>query len=221
MRSTILFSLLVLGCGNSSPQLNITKTIDSSGGMVSASDGTNINVPMGALSMSTSITITPVNVQPPAGTVLVGQAYDFQPEGTQFAQGVTITLPFDMSKIPSGLSPADIVIYTAPSGTTNYTSLFTQLGSGTVSTSTTHLSIYLPATPAAACTPVCTSGMGSGGPTCGCTATCNSQQQVISCSTGSGGMLFCFCELNHQTMSAPTITSCTDIQSAFSACFAG
>src|SRR5207302_8409123 len=126
-------------------------------------------------------------------------------------------------KIPSGLSNKDIVIYTAPRGTTTYSALFTQLATGgnTVSTQTTHLSVYLPATPAAACMPVCSTGTGSGGPTCGRTATCNSQQEVIMCSTGSGGMLFCYCELNHQTMSAPTVSDCSQIQSAFNACFTG
>jgi hypothetical protein len=220
MKSTIFIALFAVGCGENMPQLNITKTIGSEGGTVNTSDGTQLNVPMGALSMSANITITPINATPPPGTVLVGPAYDFQPEGTQFAQPVTITLPYDPAKIPTGITNKDIVIYTAPRGSTTYQALFTSLATSgnTVTTQTTHLSTYLPAAPAAACTPVCTSTTDS----CGCTASCMGNQQVIQC-FGSTGTFSCFCELNHQTMSAPQVTSCseTNIKAAFNVCFAG
>jgi hypothetical protein len=216
----LILTFLAVGCGETPAQINITKMIGSEGGTVSGSDGTSLTVPMGALSTSANITISPITVTPPAGTVLVGPAYDFQPEGTQFAQSVTIALPFDSAKIPTGLTSADILIYTAPRGSTNYQMMFTAVDGNTVTTSTTHLSVYLPATPAAACTAACTGNTASS-QTCSCNATCNGNTQMIGCSQGSGGGLFCYCELNHQTMSGPTVTSCDQIQQAFDTCFKG
>jgi hypothetical protein len=220
MKTTFLLALLAVGCDSSQAQINITKTVGSEGGDVTAGDGTSLNVPMGALGMSTAITISPVTVAAPPGTVLVGPAYDFQPEGTQFQTAVTITLPFDGAKIPTGLTKNDISIYTAPKGTTNYSKVFTQLGTSgdTVTTQTTHLSVYLPATPAAACTPVCTTTP-EPSPSCSCTASCNGNMQEIQCFGST--TLSCFCELNHQTMSAPPVSSCDNIMQAFNTCFAG
>jgi ZU5 domain len=218
MRNLVV--VLVLGC-SSGAQINITKSVGAEGGDITANDGTSLTVPMDALGMSTTITITPVNVPAPPGTILVGPAYDFEPEGMQFQKSVTITLPYDTAKIPSGLSDKDIVIYTAPRGTTHYSRLYTSLGSGNkVSAQTTHLSVYLPATPAAPCMPACAGSSGSV-PACGCSTSCNGNLQEIECQEESGGMFSCFCDLNHQTTNGPTITTCDDIQSAFNTCFRG
>lgn len=218
MRTTLLLAFFALACDNSQAQINITKTVGSEGGTVSGSDGTTLDVPMGALAMSTSITISPVTVTLPTGLVQVGPAYDFEPEGTSFAQAVTITLPFDTAKIPSGLTSADVLIYSAPKGMTNFQMDFTTLDGNTVKTSTTHFTTYVPATPAGPCMPACTGGPDA----CTCNATCNGATEMLGCSSStSGGMLFCYCELNHQTMSAPQITSCDQAMSAFSSCFAG
>src|SRR6185295_11824138 len=94
--------LFVLGCSSGGSQINITQMVGNGGGTVSGGDGSQVIIPGGALSMSTSITIVQVSAPAPAGTVLVGPAYNFGPEGTIFGNPVTITLPFDPSKIPSG-----------------------------------------------------------------------------------------------------------------------
>src|SRR4051812_8227416 len=199
--------LLVLGC-SSSAQINITKSVGAEGGTVSGSDGTSVVIPMGALSMSSNITISPVDAAAPSGTVLVGPAYDFGPDGTTFTQPVTITLPFDSAKIPAGRTSADILIYTAARGATNYQVLQTSVSGNTVQTSATHFTVYLPAVvsgggppmdlgPAGNCTPTCTSNTGS----CGCSETCSGHTYVLSCSGSTS--VSCFCEIDGMTQSQP------------------
>jgi ZU5 domain len=209
---------LVAGCGGSSG-VNITAMIGPNGGMASHSDGTSLNIPPGALATDTNITIQSVNVKAPPGTVLVGPAYDFGPEGTTFKAGVTITLPFEMSKIPMGRTASDILIYTAPKGGTQFTAMATSLASGVVTTQTTHFSVYLPAAPAAnvatdlpftpvdlgftSCSPNCTTGSSS----CGCTETCGGHTYVMMCSQSSS-TAGCFCEIDNVTQST-SITGVT------------
>jgi hypothetical protein len=141
---------LVLDGGCAKPSLppptttTTTKTIGAAGGTVVASDGTKIEVPAGALHTDTAITITPAAdaPDPPAGTVAVGQAYVFGPEGTTFAVPVTVTLAFDPAKVPTF---SDVVIMTAPVTATEYTSLATKVVDAThVSAETPHFSIFRP-----------------------------------------------------------------------------
>ena len=225
MKKLGLLLLIAFGCDDSGGQVNITKTVGMEGGTVSQSDGTSVQIPMGALSSSANITIATVSATAPAGFVLVGPAYDFGPDGTTFAQPVTITLPFDMNKIPMGKTASDIRIFTAPRGSTNYTQLTTSLGSGSVSTTASHFTVYLPAAPipsdmgSGGCTPTC-SQISEG---CQCTATCGSQMNLVQCSQPSPSIPpSCFCEINGQTQSIqPSISNCSGVMSAYNQCFAG
>jgi hypothetical protein len=217
------------GCSNDSAQVNITKPVGMEGGTVSQMDGTSVQIPMGALAMSANISITAVNVAAPVGTVLVGPAYDFGPEGTTFSSPVTITLPFDNSKIPMGKSTTDIRIYTAPRGSTEYTTVSTTVAGSTVKTATTHFTVYLPAVAlptdmagvtgptdlatTGVCTPGCSVVSGTGGCGGGCGATCNGHTYSMSCSQGSGGAISCFCEIDNVTQATPiTLSTCSDSQ---------
>jgi hypothetical protein len=155
-----------------------------------------------------------VSAPAPAGTALVGSAYNFGPDGTTFSNPVTITLPFDSSKIPSGKSAGDIVIYTAPSGSTNYVPLPTSVSGNTVTTTTTHFTVYLPAVASgggggdlgsSACTPSCSPSSGG----CTCTGNCNGHVYQLFCfDTTSPG---CYCEIDQATQSKTIsgFTSCT------------
>jgi hypothetical protein len=206
---------MALGCSSGSAQINITQMVGNGGGTVSGGDGSQVVIPGGALSMSTNITITTVSAPAPAGTVLVGPAYNFGPDGTTFSNPVTITLPFDSSKIPSGKSAGDIVIYTAPSGSTNYLPLATSVSGNTVQTTTTHFTVYLPAVTvggsggdlgsSGACTPTCSPSSGG----CTCTASCNGHVYALFCEdTTSPG---CYCEIDQatQTKLITGFSSCT------------
>src|SRR5262249_42141771 len=94
--------------------------------------------------------IKPSSVRPPDS---VGPAYLFEPEGQTFAQPVTITLPYDTAKLPSGKTGADLVIMTAPAGTMTFSSLGGMVADDThISSTTTHFSIM-----GVALAPTCTS----------------------------------------------------------------
>jgi CubicO group peptidase (beta-lactamase class C family) len=69
--------------------------VGAPGGTVSRADGAVVlEVPAGALSQSTVITIA-ASTTPPANPLLVaGTAYDFGPSGTTFAQPVTVRLKY-------------------------------------------------------------------------------------------------------------------------------
>jgi hypothetical protein len=221
----LILLMTVAGCSSDGSQVNITKTVGAGGGTVSQTDGTSVQIPMGALSSSANITIASVTAPAPAGFVLVGPAYDFGPDGTTFATPVTITLPFDTNKIPSGKSASDIRIFTAARGSTNYTMLQTTLGSGSVSTMASHFTVYLPAAPlptdmgSSVCTPTCMQTSGG----CSCTATCGTQMNLVMCSQPSPSLPpSCFCEINGATQSTtPSISSCSVIMTAYNQCFAG
>ncbi len=222
MKGFALIALVAAGCGGTSG-VNITKMIGPSGGTVSHSDGTSVTIPTGALSSAANITITSVDAPAPAGTVIVGPAYDFGPEGTTFASPVTITLPIDASKIPAGRTANDVLIYTAARGSSQYTVLQTGIGSGTATTTTSHFTVYLPAVlapgavadmashgdlAAANCSPVFTPGTSS----CMISESCNGHTYFMQCNVGgSSSSSNCFCEIDGATQSsAINVSSCDE-----------
>lgn len=74
----------------------------SQGGTVTASNGTIVMVPPGAVQSDTTITMAPSTSTPPANLNQAGISVQFGPSGTQFAQPVTVKLPYDPGLIPSG-----------------------------------------------------------------------------------------------------------------------
>jgi hypothetical protein len=237
MRVCLPIALLAaLGCDSSST-VNITKPVGNSGGTVSDTSGNGVQIPMGALSSQAMITVSSVSAPAPAGTVAVGAAVDFGPDGTTFAQPVTITLAYNASMIPAGRTASDIVIYTAARGSTQYTPLPTTVQSATlVKTTTTHFTVYVPAVSMATvsgdlssaptdmasstnCVPVCMTTSGG----CTCTGTCSGQTVVLGCAQEvTTSPPSCYCEVNNQTMAgpspAPTSASCSTVQGFFMKC---
>jgi hypothetical protein len=146
-------SWLVTACSSASPSIpagstgaqQASETIGAAGGIVLTSDGTSVSIPRGALSHDVTITIAadPTAPVPSEGTP-VGDNYLFGPEGQQFDVPVTITLAFDPSQLDPGESAGDLVVYTAPLGSTEYTALQTSIvDSMHVSVTTTHFSHYV------------------------------------------------------------------------------
>ncbi len=123
--------------------------ITSTGGTVSTSDGTSVVIPADALSTSTAISVgSESNTVSVAGVTLVGTVYRFGPEGTQFAKPVTVTLAFDPSKLPSADTSANIVIMTAPVGSSSFTPLATTVVDAShVSATTAHFSDFVATVP--------------------------------------------------------------------------
>jgi hypothetical protein len=98
------------------------------GGTVTISDGTAVAVPANALGQDTPISVAPEGNPVTIPNVdLVGTVYRFGPEGTQFAVPATVTIAFDPSLLPADAVAADIVIMTAPVGSTEFTELTTSL----------------------------------------------------------------------------------------------
>jgi hypothetical protein len=190
---------LTASCGGDSLPSAHNK-VGSGGGDVAAGTSADVMIPPGALSSDVTITVTPTDAPAPTDMVNVGPAYLFGPEGTQFAVPVTVTLEFDPSLIQAPLGAADVVIYTAPADSTDYTGLVTSLVDGThVSAQSTHFSKFVAtarkhhdmvvdagiedapadATPDAgsACTPVFSGSIQA----CTYTATCNGHYYSMQC----------------------------------------
>jgi len=99
------------GGGNNPPPPPppVNTGIGSAGGTVTEPGGGKVVVPAGALTTNTAIAIsqtTAASMPPlPAGVTPFGSIYATTPHGTQFAKPVTITIPFDPSKVPAGTTP--------------------------------------------------------------------------------------------------------------------
>ncbi len=117
------------------------------GGTFTTPDGVTVQIPAGALSSNVTITVTPApNAPLPKGAQPVGEAYAFGPEGTQFQRPVTVTLPFDPTRLRSGSTADNIIVYTAPAGSANYTPLTAGPVDAThVQAETTHFSTIIDA----------------------------------------------------------------------------
>lgn len=135
----------------------VQQEVGATGGSVTNTEGTGVDIPPGAVPSNVTVSVTPAPQQaPPPAAKPVGTPYVFGPSGLQFAKPVTVTLAFDPTKLPRGATAADIVVLTAPDGTTNYERLKTTLKDAThVAADTTHFSVYLPAVQTAgSCTPI-------------------------------------------------------------------
>jgi hypothetical protein len=113
------------------------------GGTVTASDGTSVTTPAGALPSSVTITIAD-NPQAPALTTAttLGTAHLFGPEGQTFSAPVTVTLV--LPALPQGVAEASVVEYTAPAGSSAWQPLATTVVDAShVSAPTTHFSNFV------------------------------------------------------------------------------
>jgi hypothetical protein len=92
--------------------------IGAAGGTVSAAGGAQVVVPPGALAADTAIAVAASSAGSPplpAGLITYGVSYAFTPHGTTFAVPVTITVPFDASMVPAGVTP--VLYKTSAAGT--------------------------------------------------------------------------------------------------------
>jgi hypothetical protein len=227
--STLLVVALA-GCGSSGNTPSVQQ-VGTAGGALTASDGTKLDFPMGALSSDTAISMTKTsNVTAPASNKVVGTAYTFGPEGTQFAKPVGVTLVVSPNQLPKNTAMSSVVIYTAPAGTTDYVPLETTVVDAThVRASTMHFSVFVPAVVAAveshpdagsggdmvsepqpdagpggggSCVPTCVTTTDGG---CACTATCNGHQYSL----GGGATGVVNCNIDGQTTKSID-ASCSD-----------
>lgn len=98
------------GGGGGSPGGGTTPGgVGAAGGTVTGPGGAQIVVPAGALTQNVSIAISASSNGAPTlgdGMSAVGQVYEFTPHGTAFASPVSVTVPFDASRVPAGETAA-------------------------------------------------------------------------------------------------------------------
>lgn len=86
--------------------------IGAAGGVLATADGmVSLDVPAGAVAKETAITVKPATEQLP-GVGEWAPAIELGPDGTTFDAPVTLTMSFDGSKLPPGIPPSAVGLYT-------------------------------------------------------------------------------------------------------------
>ena len=137
--------------GTSGQAASASASIGAAGGQIALGDNT-VKIPAGALSTTTTVTLASAAAAPaPAQAVAVGAALLLGPASTTFGAPCTVTLSFDPHLLPPASSLTDVVILTAPSGSSTYTSLGgTPVDATHVSATTTSPGVFLAAVQAEA-----------------------------------------------------------------------
>jgi CHAP domain len=122
----------------------VSRSVGADGGIILLPDGTSLSIPKGAVKHEVTFTIeTNPSAAAVAGVSATGLTYLFGPEGQTFETPVTVTLAIDSSLLPSGASPSDITIFTAPRDSADYVTLpTTMVDSLHVAATTTHFSNF-------------------------------------------------------------------------------
>lgn len=120
--------------------------VGPTGGGLSSSDGrAGLVLPDGALTETTSLSVSPSPALPVQVGVLPGSIYQFGPEGTQFAEPVTMTIKYDRAAIPAGYSEASLRLFTFNADAGSWQQVpgsFVDMRQGTVSGKVVHFSVY-------------------------------------------------------------------------------
>ena len=92
---------------------DLVQVVGAGGGTLRANGGGVIlDVPAGALTQDTDISITPTPVEAtvPYSGLLAGTLYDFAPHGLTFSQPATLTITYDPATVPSAIAPSSLII---------------------------------------------------------------------------------------------------------------
>jgi hypothetical protein len=120
----------------------VTKTIGASGGAIASPDGRlQLEIPAGALTGNTEITVQPVSNEAPGG---LGSAYQLLPEGIAFSKPVTITYHYTDEEV-NGSHPFFLSIAYQDSTLSWHTdrkNIDRDTLAKTISISSTHFSIW-------------------------------------------------------------------------------
>jgi hypothetical protein len=98
-------ALALVGCGGgggTTPQSATSAVTPQSGGTVTLPDNSaRLEIPAGAVSSSTMITVSTSTAQAPAGVTVDGQILKFEPDGLVFQKPVTVTFQFKNATHPT------------------------------------------------------------------------------------------------------------------------
>jgi Tol biopolymer transport system component len=118
-------------------------SVGSTGGTISGADGkVALKIPVGALTVPTSITVQPAE-EYPAGVGAWTTPQEFGPAGTTFLTPVTLTLRYDPSALPEGVPSSALRVAVATAGGWDVVPNSVVNGvDNTVSVAVSHFSIY-------------------------------------------------------------------------------
>jgi fibronectin type 3 domain-containing protein len=112
LAATILLAVMACSGGGGSPTPNsTTQKIGTAGGSVTSDDkNITVQVPEGALSSKTAITITPTpsNSNVPPGSI--GAVFDLSPDGTTFNKPITISIKYDPNLLPESITEDSLTL---------------------------------------------------------------------------------------------------------------
>ncbi len=128
---------------------SVSKVVGAEGGTLEHPTGAKVVIPAGALSGSTTVTMTGIDAPPASvlGGPALGQGFQMEPDGLSFAKVVSVVIPFDATLLPPGADLAHVQVLTAPAGSTEFAALETtgSLAEGKLEAKAVHFSQFVPA----------------------------------------------------------------------------
>ncbi len=100
------------------------QVVGTGGGTVEGPGGVRLEVPAGALAADIQLSIEVIDDAPALETAIgVGPVYLLGPEGQAFAEPVSVTVELSPEALPEGATAEQVIVLTAPAGSSAYTSL--------------------------------------------------------------------------------------------------
>lgn len=88
--------------------------VGTEGGRVEGPDGTAIVVPAGALDAPADLWVEPLDAAlADVPFLAIGPAFSFGPDGMKFAKYVTVSVPFEAARIPTGRGLPDVRVWSS------------------------------------------------------------------------------------------------------------
>lgn len=139
---------LAVGCSTSTssivdaalPAADSSSPVGGGGATVGHPSGLQLVIPPGALSEPTAISVTEIPDPKNHAFQIIGPALEIGPNGTLFEKPVTLSLPFDATKLPE--NHLQLFIFTAD-GKGNFVPLITTVADGRLVAEITHLSPFI------------------------------------------------------------------------------
>jgi len=126
--------LAMASCGDEDASVRATLDPLATGTTtVEGPDGTRLDVPAGAVTVAVDVVLTvPRSRRTVDGAAVVGPALVIGPQGTEFTKTVSVSIPITPSSLPAGKTIDDVVVLTAPDGSSAFVPLPTRRGTGAV-----------------------------------------------------------------------------------------
>lgn len=147
------------GCSASPKPQSVSLALGANAPNASVLDGpggVRLDVPAHASATDVTIVLTtaPGSRRASSAGAIVATPITLEPEGSQFGKVLELTIPISPSQIPSGKSIDDVVVMTAPQGSTAYVPLPTRRAGSAVVATTTHFSDFVALVPPSPVDPI-------------------------------------------------------------------